>query len=217
MSANPALLGSVSTGMGVEPEHLQAVSRGLGTATVPALLAEATATISENSGLDAAVVKSIKSRSIATTASCLLRADDLYAVVQESLRSLPTGFEALDVLLNGGVYTAEMVEFEGEVAAGKTQVCMSAAVMSAKQGIQVLYIDTSGSFSPKRLLTMAGLDPDGEHSDADLEFLSRITMEEVFDLHQLVGLLDKTFLAMSAGQYHKQYGIIVVDSLAAVA
>lgn len=130
---------------------------------------------------------------------------------------------------------------------------------------------------------MAGLDPDGEHSDADLEvractdqphlvllkpwyifspvpystvfppptcpyassslplplplcvsllclslthkhthylsfqFLSRITMEEVFDLHQLVGLLDKTFLAMSAGQYHKQYGIIVVDSLAAVA
>ena len=35
----------------------------------------------------------------------------------------------MDVLLNGGVYTAEMVEFEGEVAAGKTQVCMSAAVM----------------------------------------------------------------------------------------
>lgn len=95
MSANPALLGSVSTGMGVEPEYLQAVSRGLGTATVPALLAEATATISENSGLDAAVVKSIKSRSIATTASCLLRADDLYAVVQESLRSLPTGMSIL--------------------------------------------------------------------------------------------------------------------------
>ena len=73
------------------------------------------------------------------------------------------------MLLEGGVYSGEMVEYEGEVATGKTQLCLAAAARAAQQNHRVLYIDTSGSFSPNRIMMLAGVNPYEECEDADLE------------------------------------------------
>lgn len=87
------------------------------------------------------------------------------------------GFDALDVLLDGGVYGGEMVEIEGEVATGKTQLCLAAATRAAQQNHRVLYIDTSGSFSPSRILMLAGINPYDEYEDTDVEVRAAHTMK----------------------------------------
>jgi hypothetical protein len=45
----------------------------------------------------------------------------LLAVLRDSFRLLPTGCDALDALLNGGVREGQVTELAGESGAGKTQ------------------------------------------------------------------------------------------------
>ena len=86
------------------------------------------------------------------------------------------------MLLDGGVYGGEMVEIEGEVATGKTQLCLAAATRAAQQNHRVLYIDTSGSFSPSRILMLAGINPYDEYEDADVEVRAAHTMKHKLPL-----------------------------------
>ena len=125
----------------------------------------------------------------------------------------------MDALLEGGLYSGELIELEGEVASGKTQICLAAAATTAMNGHRVLYIDTSGSFCPNRILGLTGLDADEELDPAQIEFLSLIAVKEVFDIHGLVELLDSTyhtFVSSSDPSVHLPH-LIIVDSLAAVA
>jgi hypothetical protein len=127
----------------------------------------------------------------------------------------------LDGLLEGGLYSGELIELEGEVASGKTQICLAAAATTAMNGHRVLFIDTSGSFCPNRILGLTGLDADEELDPARIEFLSLITVKKVFDIHGLVEVLDSTYRTMtlqagSTDPAHTPH-LIIVDSLAAVA
>jgi len=63
----------------------------------------------------------------------------------------------VDVLLDGGIWSKEIVEFAGEFGSGKTQLCHQLAVTVQlpldKDGLSSScpYIDTEGTFSPSRI------------------------------------------------------------------
>ena len=44
-----------------------------------------------------------------------------------------------------------MTELTGEAGSGKTQLCLSAAASAAALGHRVVYLDTGGGFSAKRI------------------------------------------------------------------
>jgi DNA repair protein RadA len=95
-----------------------------------------------------------------------LTAAELYDK-EKTKRRLTTGTEQLDALLGGGIETQAMTEFIGEFGTGKSQICMKLCVTAQlppeKGGLdgRVLFIDTEGTFSPKRICQIAermGLD-----------------------------------------------------------
>lgn len=81
----------------------------------------------------------------------------LVAEKVEKKEVFTTGIESLDVLLGGGIWSKEIVEFAGEFGSGKTQLCHQLAVTVQlpldKDGLSssCLYIDTEGTFSPSRI------------------------------------------------------------------
>jgi len=87
---------------------------------------------------------------------------------RKALVTLTTGSIELDKLLEGGVETGSITEVFGEFRTGKTQLCHTLCVtcqMPVTEGGaegKAIYIDTEGSFRPKRLQDIAerfGLDP----------------------------------------------------------
>lgn len=84
-----------------------------------------------------------------------------YARLLEEREQLTTGVEALDELLGGGLRVWDIYEFAGEFGTGKTQLCHQLAVTvqlpPTRGGLsgKAVYIDTEGTFSPQRLVTMA--------------------------------------------------------------
>ena len=77
--------------------------------------------------------------------------------------TLTTGSGELDKLLEGGVETGSITEVFGEFRTGKTQLCHTLCVtcqMPVTEGGaegKAVYIDTEGSFRPKRLEQVSGV------------------------------------------------------------
>ena len=71
---------------------------------------------------------------------------------------VPTGLEALDAHLGGGLPTRTLTELVGPAGVGKTQCCLTMAaralVSGSARSARVLYVDTEGSFSASRLLEL---------------------------------------------------------------
>ena len=81
---------------------------------------------------------------------------------RKSMLRCSTGSKSLDELFLGGIETQAVTEFYGEFGSGKSQVCFTLCAM-AKQPINeggldggVIYIDTEGTFRPKRLNQITG-------------------------------------------------------------
>ena len=82
----------------------------------------------------------------------LLKADD------GRQTSITTLSQNLDRILGGGIQLGQITEICGEAGVGKTQLCMqlcvSVQMSSHLDGLegQAVYIDTEGSFMPKRVV-----------------------------------------------------------------
>ncbi len=80
---------------------------------------------------------------------------------RQEIIHLTTGSKELDKLLAGGIETGSITELFGEFRTGKTQLCHTLCVtcqLKLEQGGgegRALYIDTEGTFRPKRLIAMA--------------------------------------------------------------
>jgi DNA repair protein RadA len=78
-----------------------------------------------------------------------------------NLDKISTGSRYLDDLMDRGVETTKLTEFFGPASSGKTQLCLQLAVNvqlpEGKGGVEsgAVYVDTEGSFSPKRIREMA--------------------------------------------------------------
>jgi DNA repair protein RadA len=133
----------------------------------------------------------------------IMSAAELYEI-EKNRKRYTTGSKALDRLLGGGIPEEEMTEFSGEYEAGKTEVCETAAVLASAQGVNVLYLDTEGSFSPRRLAEIAearGFKPD--------EILSRIHYGEVYGSEHLIFLIENAHKPIK----ERNIKMLIVDSL----
>lgn len=115
-----------------------------------------------------------------------------------------SGSRSIDGLLGGGYRAGRLTEVFGRSNSGKTQLAMQAALLAAKGGSRVLFIDTEGSFRPERLEGMAGargLDPGG--------LLERIVYVRSDSSSEQM----ETVRGMAARQATASSRLVVVDTL----
>lgn len=136
-----------------------------------------------------------------------------YHRTRGSVIHLGTGCKELDTLLDGGIETGSITEIFGEFRTGKTQLCHTLCVTSqlpyalgGGEG-KAMYIDTEGTFRPKRIVAIAerfGLDP------ADV--LDNVAYARAYNSdHQTKLLLDA-----SAMMAESRFALLVVDSATAL-
>jgi DNA repair protein RAD51 len=132
---------------------------------------------------------------------------------REEIIYLTTGSKELDKLLQGGIETGSITEIFGEFRTGKTQLCHTLCVacqLPVEQGGgegKAMYIDTEGTFRPKRLIAIAekyGLNP------ADV--LDNVAYARAYNTDHQSQLL----LQASAMLAEQRFALLVVDSATAL-
>jgi len=79
-------------------------------------------------------------------------------LLQREARMIPTGCGSLDKLLNGGLSPGDVALVYGEPKTGKTCLAIQCAVNATRLGFKVVFIDSDGTFFPRRLVQIAGPD-----------------------------------------------------------
>ncbi|MGM5488020.1 MAG: DNA repair and recombination protein RadB [Nanobdellota archaeon] len=111
----------------------------------------------------------------------------------------PTGTEAFDTLLEGGIESDILTIIYGPAGSGKTNVCIHAAIACVNEGKKVIYVDTEGGFSGDRLLQIK----DGKEALDSIYFLRPTTFaKQKEDFEKLKQMVDE------------KVGLIVVDTIA---
>ncbi|XP_037543166.1 DNA repair protein RAD51 homolog 4 [Nematolebias whitei] len=142
---------------------------------------------------------------------------DLYEELLSSTAILSTGNPSLDKLLDSGLFTGEITELSGGPGSGKSQVCFGAAVhISHHLKQSVIYIDTTGGLTARRLLQM--LQSETTNADEQMEALQRIRVFRLFDVY---ALLDCLYGLYGGGLQQASVGggsvkAVIVDSVSAV-
>jgi len=80
--------------------------------------------------------------------------------VEPLQRIVPTGCGSLDELLEGGLPADGVSLIYGEAETGKSSLAIQCSVNCARMGYKSLFIDSDGTFSPKRLSQIAYYDSD---------------------------------------------------------
>lgn len=117
---------------------------------------------------------------------------------------LSTGCSALDDLLGGGLEREAVTQVYGPPAAGKTNVCLSAAVEAAANGETAVVIDTEG-LSVDRFEQI--VEARAHEAAASVEDLAgRVVIESAHDFEE------QEEAVRDAADFAEQAGLIVVDS-----
>ena len=70
--------------------------------------------------------------------------------------TISTGSKAIDALLGGGIHTGMITDIYGESGSGKSQLCFTLCSNCAKHAASILFIDTTGTFRPERIMEISG-------------------------------------------------------------
>jgi len=136
-----------------------------------------------------------------------------YYKKREDVVKITTGASKLDELLGGGIETGSITEIFGEFRTGKTQICHMLCVTCqfpiASGGAEgcALYIDTEGTFRPKRVAQMAeryGMDSN--------DLLDNISFARAYSSDHQMKLLQEAAQMMTSSHY----ALVVVDSATAL-
>ncbi|CAH9072530.1 unnamed protein product [Cuscuta epithymum] len=105
---------------------------------------------------------------------------------------LSTGCQCIDVFLEGGFRGGHLTELVGPSSSGKTQVCLLIATNVAKSSGKVMFLDTSNSFSPKRVAEFVNQTSD--HSTRKVKrtlehIMSNIVCYSVFDIFTMFDVI----------------------------
>ncbi|KAK3084220.1 hypothetical protein FSP39_010227 [Pinctada imbricata] len=141
---------------------------------------------------------------------------ELFESAIASSSILSTGSSSLDKLLDGGLYTSEVTEVAGEIAAGKTQLCLTAAVSACGDSRQsVLYIDTCGGFVAERLAEIAENRYGTQFAE---KMLQSIHCLQIFDIYSLMEALEDVRMAIvkKTDCFYRNLRLLIVDSVASV-
>jgi len=91
-------------------------------------------------------------------------------------RVVPTGCGSLDKLLEGGIPFNSVSLVYGEAETGKTSLAIQCAVNLARMGYKAIFIDSDGTFSPRRLSQIAYYD--AEEVSPSIILVTPTTFEE---------------------------------------
>ena len=117
-----------------------------------------------------------------------------------------TGMRHIDDILGGGIPSGVVVDVFGGHGTGKTQMLHHIAARFAIHNRRVLYVDTSGTFRPERILQMAknSVHPSSTISSQILEMISVARVQSVYEQMEIIdGLLRDT----------DGFDLVVIDSL----
>jgi RecA/RadA recombinase len=111
------------------------------------------------------------------------------------LQVISTGSKAIDGLLGGGIRTGIITDIFGESGSGKSQLCFTLATNCAMDGKRVLFIDTTGTFRPERIVEISE---------------SHLTLEKIIYMRAF-STMDQLNAALKI--WEVQPTLVVVDSL----
>ncbi|KAL4189068.1 hypothetical protein AMTRI_Chr08g163670 [Amborella trichopoda] len=128
---------------------------------------------------------------------------ELLESTQHNKHFLLTGFDGIDTLLCGGLCEGNLTELAGPSSSGKTQFCLHAAAHVAYTYMcSVLYLDTSNSFSSKRISYRVNrllASPNKGEKGRSLEgIMSSILSHSVFDIFSMFETLHQLELSLSS-------------------
>ena len=115
------------------------------------------------------------------------------------MTKISTGAAFLDILLEGGYDPDIVTTIFGPSGAGKTNLCLLAAVRMAESGKKILFIDSEGGIAVERIKQLS---VDFENTLQKIIFLNPYTFQEQNDIFEKI----KAMIT-------EQVGMIVVDSI----
>ncbi|XP_060076530.1 DNA repair protein RAD51 homolog 4-like [Ylistrum balloti] len=196
-------------------ESLHARLKEAGIKTATDLIVADLEALSQNYEIPYKELVALRRVLLAQNASFPVSGADMYETAMASISILTTGCNRVDDLLDGGLYTGEVTEIAGEIAAGKTQFCMtcaSAVICGAQQN--VYYIDTCGALSLERVLQIA------EHSGKEIEesTFQRMRCYQAFDVFSLLSELEnlRCNILQQTDDFYSNLKLLVVDNIASV-
>ncbi|KAI3937980.1 hypothetical protein MKX01_027907 [Papaver californicum] len=148
---------------------------------------------------------------------------ELLKDARQNKHVLSTGCEGLDLLLHGGLCEGQLTELVGPSCLGNTQVCLQAASnVVYKYMSSVMFLDTSNSFSAKRVSCFINqlLDPSpAQVKRESLErLMSSILCHSVFDIFGLLGILHELELKLKSqvGTGEGNVRLLIIDSISSL-
>ena len=111
---------------------------------------------------------------------------------------IPTGCASLDRVLGGGLQSGLITDIFGPPGSGKSQICFSICAECASRGGHVLFIDTTGTFRPERVVEIAC-------SDSVLRNVSVVRARTLADQENAINIIPEI-----------DPTLIIVDSLTAL-
>lgn len=147
-----------------------------------------------------------------------------FASQPKGLPAIATPLPALTRAL-GGTLRGAFVELAGPASAGKTQLCLQLAALTAANGLDVLWLDTEGNFSPRRIVELLvphcksaaaamGLS-EIEILEQALSMIQCVACSSLQELHDAVAGLVQLRRSGSAGTALP--ALLIIDSVASVA
>ncbi len=111
-----------------------------------------------------------------------------------------TGCAPLDELLGGGLERGSVTQFYGPPAAGKTNVCLSAAAEVAANGDMAVYLDTEGVSADRFEQVLRGRTADPESASAN------VVLTEIYDFEE------QTEAVKDAAEFAEAADLMILDS-----
>ncbi len=109
------------------------------------------------------------------------------------------GCGSIDSMLNGGFERGCITEIYGEAGSGKTNICLSTAINTSRQGYYVIYIDTEG-VSMERFEQLGG----------DEELSKKILFYKVYKFSQQGEIIER---AINLVEKRNDIALLIVDSM----
>ncbi|KRY92972.1 DNA repair protein RAD51 -like protein 4, partial [Trichinella pseudospiralis] len=140
---------------------------------------------------------------------------DLYNDMCRNICAFSTGYEAMDRMLKGGIYSSELTELVGPVGSGKTQFCLTFIANLVKQtGGRVLFIDSTGGFSGIRLAEILLSRTSSSEMQIIHELLSKVVVEFAVSHDDLNRILEG--VEQNAEGILTKLKVIVVDHVGTI-
>jgi len=112
---------------------------------------------------------------------------------------ISTGLQKLDDFLSGGIPNGVITDIYGASGTGKTQLLFQICINAIKNGGNVLYQDTTGSFRPERILEIQ------KQQNLTYDILDKITVSRITNTSEQIKSID----IMNASNF----SLIIIDNI----